>query len=229
VLGLRSPGSRIDQQNPGAVVNGRFFRGSGTSQSAAVASGLAALYLSRYPTATPDQVKRVLMTTATAPSSVKSVYAGLGVPDVNKALGVKPPTYVQAATGATGTGSLEAARGTAHLSDGTTTLSGEQDIFGQSWRASTWAAASAAGSSWSGGDFNGHTWTGSTWTADSWTGHTWTGQTWTGNDWAGHTWTSEAWSGHTWTGQTWTGSTWTGSNWDDATWSGATWSNASWS
>jgi serine protease AprX len=229
VLGLRNPGSRIDQQNSGAVVNSRFFRGSGTSQSAAVASGLAALYLSRYPSATPDQVKRVIMTTATVPSAVKSVYAGLGVPDINKALGTKPPVYAQPATGATGTGSLEAARGSAHLSDGSTTLSGEQDIFGHPWSGTSWAAGSASGTSWSQGDFNGSTWTGSTWTGSTWTGQTWTGSTWTNSSWSGSTWTSDAWAGHTWTGSTWTGSTWTGSNWDDASWSGSTWSNSAWS
>jgi serine protease AprX len=229
VLGLRNPGSRIDEQNASAAVNGRFFRGSGTSQAAAVASGLAALYLSRYPTATPDQVKRVLMQTATAPSAVKAVYAGLGVPDINKALGVKPPTYAQASTGATGSGSLEGARGSSHLSDGTTTLSGEQDVFGQAWTGSAWAAASGGGTSWADGDFNGHTWTGHTWTSDGWSGHTWTGHTWTGNNWSGHTWTSDGWSGHTWTDRGWTGHTWTSSDWDDATWTGSTWSAATWS
>lgn len=224
VLGLRNPGSRIDQENSTASLNGRFFRGSGTSQSAAVVSGLAAIYLSRYPTATPDQVKRVLMITASAPKAIKALYAGLGVPDINKALGVKPPVYTQSVTSGTGTGSLEAARGTAHLSDGVTTLSGEQDIFGQAWNGSAWAASSAAGSSWSEGDFNGHTWTGHTWTADSWSGHTWTGHTWSDQDWAGHTWTGHTWSGHTWTDQGWDGHTWTDSGWDGASWSDASWS-----
>jgi serine protease AprX len=223
ILGLRDPQSFIDQNNPQAVVNDRFFRGSGTSQAAAVVSGLAALYLSKFPTATPDQVKYALMHYATAPSAVKSLYAGLGVPDINKATGTKPVAYVQAATGATGTGSLEAARGSAHVNDGFGDLTGEQDIFGHAWNPASWSAASAAGTAWSGGTWNGNTWTGNTWT-----GNTWTGNTWTGNTWTGHTWTDTAWDGNTWTGNTWTGNTWTGNTWTDSGWSAGAWASATW-
>jgi serine protease AprX len=229
VLGLRDPGSRIDQENPSATVNKRFFRGTGTSQSAAIASGLAALYLSRYPTATPDQVKRVIMTNSSQPSSVKPLFSGVGVPDVNKAIGVKPPAYSQPATGATGTGSLEAARGGAHIGDSTTLLTGEQDIFGQVWDGAGWASASAAGNAWTGGDWNGSTWTGSDWSSTGWTGHTWTGHTWTGHTWTGDDWAGHTWTGHTWTGDGWDGHTWTDSGWNGATWSATAWADASWS
>ncbi|MDQ1695462.1 MAG: hypothetical protein QOJ03_815, partial [Frankiaceae bacterium] len=204
VLGLRDPGSRIDQENPSAVVGTRFFRGSGTSQAAAVVSGLSAEYLSRFPNATPDQVKKALMSTAAAPNAVKVMYAGVGVPDLSKAIGAKP-TATQTPTGATGSGSLEASRGTAHVNDGTADLTGEQDIFGHSWNGAMWAAATASGNAWTGGDWNGSTWTGSTWSGNTWTGSTWSGNTWTGNTWTGNTWT-----GNTWTGNTWTGSTWSG-------------------
>jgi serine protease AprX len=234
ILGLRDPGSYIDQANPGAVVNSRFFRGSGTSQAAAVVSGLAALYLSRYPSATPDQVKYALMHTATAPSSVKTLYAGLGVPDVNKALSTKPAVTSQTPTSATGTGSLESARGSSHVTDGSTVLTGEQDIFGKAWAPATWAPSSATGSAWTGGTWNGSTWTGSSWTGSSWTGSTWSGSTWTGSSWTGSAWTSHTWTGHAWTatgwdGSAWTDSSWTGSTWSGSTWSGSTWSSATWS
>ena len=45
-------------------VSGRLFRGSGTSQAAAVVSGAAALLLQAYPQLTPDQVKAALVSTA---------------------------------------------------------------------------------------------------------------------------------------------------------------------
>jgi serine protease AprX len=35
----------------------RFFKGSGTSQAAAVMAGAAALYFQKYPTAKPDQFR----------------------------------------------------------------------------------------------------------------------------------------------------------------------------
>ena len=229
LLGLRDPGSHIDQDNPQAVVNQRFFRGSGTSQAAAVVSGLTALYLSKYPTATPDQVKRALMTTAVAPSSVRPLYAGVGVPNVKDAMNQRPPAYTQPATGATGTGLLEASRGSFHVNDGTSDLTGERDIFGHVFNSAAMAAAEAAGSTWTGGVWNGSTWTGATWSGSTWTGATWSGATWSGNTWTGNTWTGNTWTGATWSGNTWTGATWSGNTWTGATWSGNTWTGATWS
>jgi serine protease AprX len=223
VLGVRVPGSRIDNENPQARVGTRFFRGSGTSQSAAVVSGLAAQYLQKNPTATADQVKRALMVNATIPDSVRAIDGGEGVPDVDKAISVAKPVWTQAPTGATGTGTLEAARGSAHVNDGTTDLTGEQDIFGQAWDSAAWAAASSAGTAWNGGAYNGNTWTGSTWS-----GNTWTGSTWSGNTWSGSTWSGSTWSGNTWTGSGWSGNTWTGNTWTGNTWSTAVFASASW-
>ena len=53
----------------------RFIRGNGTSQAAAVVSGAAALYLQKYPTATPDQVKKGLIN-----QSVSLHRRGAGLP-----------------------------------------------------------------------------------------------------------------------------------------------------
>jgi serine protease AprX len=60
MLSLRVPGSTLDLEFPGARVNTRYFRGSGTSQAAAVTSGIAARILSARPELDPDQLKAVL-------------------------------------------------------------------------------------------------------------------------------------------------------------------------
>ena len=68
VVSLRVAGSYADEEHPEGRVPGdaadRFFRGSGTSQAAAVVAGQAALLLDAEPKLTPDQVKAVLMGTA---------------------------------------------------------------------------------------------------------------------------------------------------------------------
>src|SRR4051795_8967397 len=233
ILGLRDPGGSIDLANPGARVGSRFLRGSGTSQAAAVVSGLAALYLQKYPAATPDQVKKALMTNATAPSYVKQVFTGLGVPDVNKAIGAPLPSLTaatQAATGATGTGTLEGARGSSHVSDGYAALTGEVDIFGTPWNGSTWAAASAARTAWSGGGWRGSDWTTSSWsTAGSWDAGLWAGTDWSSHAWSSHAWSSHAWSGAGWDSHAWSDSAWQSNAWSSAAWSGGAWSTAGWS
>src|SRR3954468_3871477 len=231
VLGLRNPNSSADQANAGARVGSRFFRGSGTSQSAAVVSGLAALYLQKYPGATPDQVKAALMAAATAPTYVKKIFAGVGVPDVNKAIGAPLPTgtgAAQPATGATGTGSLEAARGSAHVSNGYALLSGERDIFGQAWNPTAWATASAARTSWNGGTWRGVDWTTASWSSGSWDAHSWTTNDWTAHSWTAHSWTAHSWTSAGWDAHSWTDSSWQSSSWSGSSWSGASWSNAIW-
>lgn len=54
---LASRGSYLARNMPGAVVDEHYLRLSGTSASAAVVSGVAALMLEREPHLTPDQVK----------------------------------------------------------------------------------------------------------------------------------------------------------------------------
>ena len=72
IQGLRVANSFIDANHPEGLINGRYFRGSGTSQSAAIVSGAAALILEKYPDATPDQVKKLLTTFAGYPIKGKS-------------------------------------------------------------------------------------------------------------------------------------------------------------
>jgi serine protease AprX len=226
VLGLRVPGSRIDQTYPSAVVGTRFFRGSGTSQSAAVVSGLAALYLQRNPAATADQVKKAITSTVATPKSLATT--GIGVPDIAKALGTRP-TLTQAPTGATGTGSLELSRGTVHVNDGTSTLTGELDIFGHSWDGASWAAATSTGTAWDGGNWNGNAWSGNSWSGNSWSGNSWSGNSWSGSAWSGSAWSGSAWSGNSWSGNSWSGNSWSGNSWSGNAWSGSAWSGSAWS
>ena len=230
IASLRDPGSWIDfnYASTGAV-NDRLMRGSGSSEAAAVTSGAAALIFSQHPTATPDQVKKLLMQNADHLSSADASHQGNGEIDLARVLPQPLPHWAQPRFQATGSGSLEPDRaGNALVDSSGAQLTGQQDIFGAG--VSTAALASAEGSvtAWAGGNFNGNTWTGSTPTTDPTLGHTWSGHTWSGGDWAGHTWSSNDWSGHTWSGHTWSGVSWSGVSWSGKTWSGACWSSVVW-
>jgi serine protease AprX len=226
---LRDPGSLIDEEHPSAVVNTRFFRGSGTSQAAAVTSGAAALLLQARPGLTPDQVKALLEVTATP--LVKSDARSQGSGRINVALAATAPLPVSATQlwgYGTGTGLLERSRGTSHVADEGVELTGERDIMNQAWVGSSWAPASLAGTAWSDGTWNGAEWTDACWCSETWAGTGWTGRTWTGRTWTGRTWTGRTWTGRTWTGRTWTGRTWTNGSWNGRTWTGRTWTGRTW-
>jgi subtilisin family serine protease len=233
MVSLRDPGSYVDQTfGATGQVGDRFFRGSGTSQAAAVVSGAAALLLSQRPWLTPDQVKQVLVDSARRLDGQPETRQGAGELDLRAALRerVDGDGDRGRADGpaALGTGTLEGARGSSHVSMNGVVLSGEQDIFGRAWNSAAMARLEALGSTWSGGAWNGSTWSGSTWSGSTWSGSTWSGSTWSGSTWSGSTWSGSTWSGSTWSGSTWSGSTWSGSTWSGSTWSGSTWSAGTW-
>src|SRR5205085_1607525 len=64
VVSLRDPGSSLDVAYPGARVGSTMFRGSGSSQAAAVAAGAAALLFQKAPQTTPRAMREWLRSTA---------------------------------------------------------------------------------------------------------------------------------------------------------------------
>jgi serine protease AprX len=229
--GLRVPGSYIDQNNPDGVLSDRYFRGSGTSEATAFTAGAVADLLQHYPQLTPDQVKAMLTSSCDKLSSYNWKQQGCGELDLSKLLGASVPSVAgsaQANAASVGTGSLEAARGTDHISINGVLLQGEQDIFGKPFNSSAMASLEAAGSSWSGGIWNGSVWTGSSWSGSSWSGSSWSGSSWSGSSWSGSSWSGNAWSGSSWSGSSWSGSSWSGSSWSGSSWSGGSWLGASW-
>ena len=235
IVGLRDPGSYVDTEHPEGLVTGdatgRLFRGSGTSQAAAVVSGAVTLLAQAFPNATPDQLKAALKNTAKQLYGAAATLQGSGELNVNdaynylKSLFPANPTTTQLAklasfkqnfATATGLGSLEAARGGSHLVDPTTgaPLYGEVDVQGMPWNAAAWQTAEKAGTMWSSGSWLGVQYTGSGWTsAAAWTSVPWSAARWSGAQWTDADWTAHRWSAHRWSSALWTSAVWSAHLW----------------
>jgi serine protease AprX len=225
VVSLRDPGSYLDSQYPAARIGDRLFRGSGTSQAAAVVSGAAALLISQRPELTPDQVKALLTGSARSIPGASAAAQGHGLIDLAAASAAPvPANATQSFAVSTGVGSLEAARGSVHVTVNGKVVKGEVDVRGKSFNSAQVAAGIKAGTNWKGLTWSGLTWSGLTWSGLTWSGLTWSGLTWSGLTWSGLTWSGLTWSGLTWSGLTWSGLTWSGLTWSGLTWSGLTWS-----
>ncbi|MEU8606970.1 S8 family serine peptidase [Actinoplanes sp. NPDC048791] len=225
--------SFIDSNYPGARVTDatgqpRFFRGSGTSQAAAVISGSVALLLQQRPKLTPDEVKGLLVQTADPLPGADPVSTGAGQLDIAEAAALAAPSdkAKQKFASATGLGTLQGARGASYVTDSVTgiALLGEKDIFGKPWAAAIWASNAKSGKAWTGGTWNGTAWVGPGFTGTSWATRTWATATWSSNMWTGR-----SRSGSTWTGRSWSAGVWTGRSWSAGTWTGRSWSGRSWS
>jgi serine protease AprX len=223
VVSLRSPGSHLDDAYPEAVRAERFFRGSGTSQSAAVTSGAVALLLQQRPELNPDQVKQVLRASAVSLRGTSNNAQGAGLINLRNARLAATPTSTQWVAPLTGTGSIDEARGTAYVSTDGVDLRGEQDIFASPWSGSDWAPAANSGTSWQAGWWNGSQWTGEGWEDAEWDGGTWDGVRWNGVRWNGVRWNGVRWNGVRWNGVRWNSEDWAGEEWTGVRWNGVRW------
>ena len=205
VVSLAAPGSTVYEENPSARIGTGNFVGSGTSFSAAITSGAAALILEQDPSLTPDELKARLLGT-TNPGPVGDPFVdGHGVLDAAAAAAAGPMDLRQSTVGVL----LTKLGSTVSLSP-----TGPAD----SWNARLWS-----GSAWSGSAWSGSAWSGSAWNGSAWNGFAWSGSAWSGSAWSGSAWSGSAWSGSAWSGSAWSGSAWSGSAWSGSAWSGSSW------
>jgi serine protease AprX len=199
VVSLRDPGSYLDTQYPAARIGDRLFRGSGTSQAAAVVSGAAALLLSQRPDLTPDQVKALLTGTADKVPGASATEQGHGLIDLAAAAAAPTPqNATQHWRLSTGLGSLEKARGSVHVSVNGKAIKGEVDVRGHSFNSARVAAGIHNHTNWSGLSWSGLSWSGLSWSGLSWSGLSWSGLSWSGLSWSGLSWSGLSWSGLSW-------------------------------
>lgn len=221
-VSLRSPGSAIDQRyGATAVVDGLYFKGTGTSMATATVSGIVAQLLQDEPGLTPDQVKARLTSTARGIAETDLMRVGAGLVDAYAAAtSTSMAAANQGLAHATGLGLLEGDRGSAGVEVvtplGQLFLQGE---FVAQTDPEQVSPSNPAGLV---------PWAGATWKAEGWDAESWAGATWKSGDWAGATWKGATWKATVWDGATWKGATWKNADWDGATWKGAEWDGATW-
>ncbi|MCU1489679.1 MAG: peptidase and in kexin sedolisin, partial [Acidimicrobiaceae bacterium] len=182
VVSLADPGSTIYEANPSAQIGSANFVGTGTSFSAAIASGEVALLLEAHPSLSPDRVKGALLLSA-VPGPVGNPFVdGHGVGEVAAAVTVRNNGFHQ---------DLAAQAETTSVGS---TVSLSTAWAASSWNPASWghravkimeaqsAAASAGGSD---PQSNGMSWNGMSWNGMSWNGMSWNGMSWNGMSWNG--------------------------------------------
>jgi serine protease AprX len=207
VVSLAAPGSTIYNSYPSARVGAANFVGSGTSFSAAITSGAAALVLADNPGLTPNQIKARLLGTAN-PGPVGNPFAdGHGALNAYAAATSGPMNFSQSA-----------ARLIPTWPGRTVSLSPTRPV--DTWNTNLWsgtpwdqAPSGGGGSGWNGWAWNGGDWNGYAFAGRAWNGGGWNGAAWNGDNWTGRAWNDSAWSGSAWDGSAWNGSAWNSSAW----------------
>jgi serine protease AprX len=204
VVSLAAPGSTVFNNYPSARIGAANFVGSGTSFSAAITSGAAALVVADNPGLSPNQLKARLLGTA-SPGPVGNPFVdGHGAINAYAAATSGPMNFSQSAAGLGQTSSGVSV-----------SLSPTRPV--DTWNANLWSvpwSQPPANGSWNGWTWNGGDWNGLAWTGKAWNNGAWAGATWNGENWTGKAWNDSAWAGSAWSGAAWTGSSWAGSAWN---------------
>ena len=207
IVSLAAPGSTIYNNYPSARIGSANFVGSGTSFSAAITSGAAALILANNAADSPNQVKAALIAT-TNPGPVGNPFAdGHGALNAYGAATESPSVnYNQSTAGLTPT------------ANGTTVSLSPTGSTVDTWNGNAWN-----GNAWNGNAWNGNAWNGNAWNGNAWNGFAFNGNAWNGNAWNGATWNGNAWNGNAWNGNAWNGNAWNGNAWNGNAWNGCEW------
>jgi serine protease AprX len=198
-------------------VGSAYFKGTGTSQAAAVVSGIAALLFEADPSLTPEEAKAALVGSSSGLAGQPG--AGSGLVDAagaveavraGKYAGTVSPPYVSG----TGLGGIEASRGSNHVysdPDGNSVpelVTGEVDVLGKAWSPEMWSAAP---------------WSTPHWLATSW--HPLVGAfdrlqlaLWTGPTWSGMVVDADAWAARHWSTSSWVARHWSARHWSTSVW-----------
>ena len=185
IVSLRDPNSALDRAHPEARVGDAGFKGSGTSQAAAVVSGAVALLLERRPDLSPDQVKAIIKSTADPLSGPGPDAQGAGRLNFTRSLAAAAPSP-DAARQLFAPAQIRGVVAVlvAHLPNARHANVGPIGPDGSSWGGAKWGAAKWGGSSWGGSSWGGSSWGGSSWGGSSWGGSSWGGSSWGGSSWA---------------------------------------------
>jgi serine protease AprX len=200
MIGAVSQNATLATERPSAVVAPGYMQLSGTSFSAPVVSGAAAMLLGLHPSWTPDQVKGALMLTARPTPNAASQSLGVGEVDAAKAASVTDPPNPNLALDAFLV--ADPAGGSLPVFDAASWRSAVQ--ANPAWMAASWTSASSTSASW---------------TSASWTSASWTSAAWTSASWTSASWTSASWTSASWTSMSLSDASWV-SNADDDTISG---------
>jgi serine protease AprX len=172
ILGEMPANAIISQQFPGARQPSGLFRGSGTSQSTAIVSGIAAIYLQAHQNASPQQVK----------SAIRDAANGISGNGDGQGL-VTIPTRNYGSSD-TGESSLNTNRFNATASQWGSVFN-DDTFAARRWAARRWAgdgwdARRWAANLWAGVSFDARRWANLTWATDSWDARRWAASSWDG-------------------------------------------------
>jgi serine protease AprX len=172
---------------PERLVADGYMWMSGTSLSAPLVAGAAAVLLARHPNWTPDDVKGALMAAASR-TAATGFAGGVGELDLAAADAVASPPNPNAA--------LERFV----VVDEAT---GQRSFDGAAWVDAAATGAWSTATDWSATDWSATDWSATDWSATDWSATDWSATDWSATDWSATDWSATDWSATDWSAAGW--------------------------
>jgi serine protease AprX len=182
------------------------FKASGTSAAAAIVSGAVALLLDAVPDLTPNQVKYLLMETATPLPGVEGAGAGLlNVANlVSTAQSYSDPADVPSAN------------------DNTM----PHEVLAKMALIAYWASVNGGETiDWSSVNWNAVNWNAVNWNAVNWNAVNWNAVNWNAVNWNAVNWNAVNWNAVNWNAVSWNAVSWNAVNWNAVSWNAVNWNS----
>ena len=93
--GFSNHGAAMDVYAPGAGIRSAWMRSSGTSMAAPLVTGCIALYLEKYPDATPEDCQNAVKASGTRMVGPAGKWGSAGVLNLRGMLATPPASYVK--------------------------------------------------------------------------------------------------------------------------------------
>jgi serine protease AprX len=182
--------STMAREHPERLTAPGYMWMSGTSFSAPVVSGAAALVIAHHPDWTPDKVKGALMLSAQPTAGGMA----LGVGEVNAIAATQvadPPNPNLALNQFV-----------------------SRDVSGGfAFDAASWANTAQADASWNSGSWNSASWANASWANTSWNSASWANASWSNASWAAASWNAASWANASWAAASWNAASWAAAAW----------------
>ena len=163
MIGPVSTTATLYSERPDHVVEPGYMELSGTSFSAPIVTGIAALILGRHPDYTPDQVKGALMLGTKSMPRASSMSVGVGEVNAKRSVEMwNPPNPNRALNAFIVTDSVSGGR----VFDAASWA--DKAKSDASWAAASWADASWATASWAAASWADASWSDASWASASW-------------------------------------------------------------
>jgi serine protease AprX len=177
--------STMPLEHPERVTSSGYMWMSGTSFSAPVVSGAAALILAKNPNWTPDKVKGALMYTARPTAAGMAL--GVGELNAKAAFDVLSPPNPNL---------------------GLNQFVGPDGTGGVAFDSASWANSANASASWNQASWNQASWANASWNAASWNQASWNQASWSSASWNAASWAAASWAAASWNAASWAAASW---------------------